>query len=441
LNLLSRTPVPSGYPPRRAIALYLHVPFCRSRCAYCDFDTVAGLETLIPNYVVAAERQIRAAGECWSSHPVSTVYVGGGTPSLLPAGSVAHLVEALRSGFDLTRCVEFSLEANPGTVTKDYFCSLRVLGIDRLSLGVQSADDAQLSRLGRVHRWRDTVQAVEWSREAGFDNLSLDLLFGLPAQSLSDWATTLERVLALEPEHLSLYGLSIEDGTPLAARIRSGAVAPVDDDVSADMLELAEDVLADAGFFHYEISNWARTGAPVFKGDARWWPRAAVEGPPPVTSEDVTLHVCHHNLTYWRNQPWLGLGAAAHSWMPPGLPSCGPSVSVDQEVGRRWANPTHPLDYVERVLEAGDDLPCISEQVEAIDRELEMGETMMLGLRLAEGVRAERFEMRFGLILEEVFGEELRDLSRLGLLEWNGRVARLTERGRLLGNRVFECFI
>jgi oxygen-independent coproporphyrinogen-3 oxidase len=395
----------------------------------------------MPNYVAAVVRQIRAAGERWSSHPVSTVYFGGGTPSLLPIGSVADLVEALRSGFDLTHCVEFSLEANPGTVSKDYLCALRTLGIDRLSLGVQSADDAQLSKLGRIHRWQDAVQAVEWSREAGFDNLSLDLLFGLPAQSLSDWHTTLERVLALEPEHLSLYGLSIEEGTPLAERIRSGAVAPVDDDVAADMLEFAEDVLADAGFFHYEISNWARTGAPVFEGGARWWPHAAVEGPPLVMSEDVTPHVCHHNLTYWRNQPWLGLGAAAYSWMPPGLPSCGPNVAVDQEVGHRWANPTHPVDYVDRVLEAADNLPCISEQVEAIDRELEMGETMMLGLRLAEGVCAGQFHKRFGRALSDVFGRELRELRDLGLVTWDGVTARLTARGRFLGNRVFERFI
>jgi len=426
-------------PVRATAALYLHVPFCSARCAYCDFDTFAGLETLIPAYARALVREIRAAGER-GLIDVSTVYIGGGTPSLLPLQVVADLVDALQNAFDLTACLEFSFEANPGTVSAEYLRGLRELGVDRLSLGVQSADERELERLGRIHSWRDAAQAVAWSREAGFENLSLDLLFGVPAQSLSGWETTLERVLRLRPEHLSLYGLVIEEGTCLAERIRRGDVAPVDNDLAADMYELAEGMLAQAGFFHYEVSNWARAGSSCVTESGQWWPEETAEALDAVLSERITPHVCHHSLTYWRNQPWLGLGAAAHSWVPAGFPACGVSVAPEPGVGARWANPTHPQDYIGAVLEA-EGHPCAPEKVELIDRPLEMGETMMLGLRLAEGVRARRFEKRFSCALANVFGEELNDLRDLELLTWDGVVARLTARGRLLGNRVFERFI
>ena len=434
---------PASTPPidlsRPVIALYLHVPFCRTRCAYCDFDTVAGLEALIPAYADALAREIRAAGERWRPATVSTIYLGGGTPSLLPLQVVDDLVDALHEAFDLTQGAEFSFEANPGTVSADYLCGLRQLGINRLSLGVQSADDGELERLGRVHSWRDALLAVDGSRKAGFENLSLDLLFGVPAQTLSGWAVTLGRVMGLEPEHLSLYGLVIEEGTPLAERIRRREAVPVEDDLAADMIELAEGMLADAGFFHYEISNWARTGTSPLEGDAQWWPEGTADALGTVLSEGITGRVCHHNLTYWRNRPWLGLGAAAHSWMPPGLRPRVVGSGTESIGGQRWANPRHPQDYVAAMLET-DGLPRV-EEVEVIDRKLEMGETMMLGLRLAEGVRGRRFERRFGRPLVDVFGVELDELRGLGLVAWDGVGARLTARGRLLGNRVFERVI
>jgi len=424
---------------RPAIALYLHVPFCRARCAYCDFDTFAGLEAFIPAYADALAREIRAAGERWRPATVPTIYFGGGTPSLLPLQVVDGLVDALHTAFDLSQGVEVSFEANPGTVSPDYLCGLRQLGINRLSLGIQSADDGELERLGRVHSWRDAVLAVDWSRKAGFDNLSLDLLFGVPAQSLSDWEVTLGRVMGLDSEHLSLYGLVIEKGTPLAERIRRGDAVPVEDDLAADMIELAEEMLADAGYFHYEISNWARTGISPLEGDARWWPEGTAKALGSVLCERITGRVCHHNLTYWRNRPWLGLGAAAHSWMPPGLPPRIVNSGTASIGGQRWANPRHPQDYVASMSKTVG-LPSV-EEVEVIDPQLEMGETMMLGLRLAEGVRARRFEQRFGRSLVDVFGGELDELRGLDLVTWDGVVARLTARGRLLGNRVFERFI
>ena len=415
---------------RNPVALYVHIPFCRSRCDYCDFNTYAGLDELMPAYVAAVCWEIEAAGERWGRLTVPTVYFGGGTPSILPLDLLAQILHVSRSTFHVSDDAEITLEANPGTVTLAYLRGLRALSVNRLSLGAQSAHDDELRLLGRIHTlradahqgeaWAEAVEAVDWARGAGFANLNLDLIFGLPAQTLARWRETLEAALELSPEHLSLYCLSVEEGTPLEKRIASGELPAPDDDLAAEMYELAEEALAEAGFFHYEISNWARTNCElrIANNESRgWWPE------PETTSEEVSPYVCRHNLIYWRNEPWLGVGAGAHSWLG----------------GRRWANVRHPQKYI-----AACGTSCqlvLRQEVEKIDHRLEMGETMMMGLRLAEGVDDTRFRARFGRGLEEVFGAELAELRALGLLEWDGRVARLTARGRLLGNQVFVSFV
>jgi len=417
---------------RTETAIYIHVPFCRSRCAYCDFNTYAGLGDLIPAYVTAVCREIETAGERWGCFPVPTVYFGGGTPSLLPLHLLAELFHALRFAFHVSEHAEVTLEANPGTLTPPSLRGLRALGVNRISLGVQSAHDEELRMLGRIHTWAQAVEAVGWVREAGLANLNLDLIFGLPGQTLARWQETLEAALGLEPAHLSLYALTVEEGTPLEQRIAGGKLPAPDDDLAAEMYEWAEEALAEAGFFHYEISNWARADLRSHISSLRsqipnhesqkWWPEPGTRNlKPEAPSEHVSPFVCRHNLIYWRNEPWLGVGAGAHSWLG----------------GRRWAAVCHPRDYI-AALERGDS-PVT--EVEPIDRRLEMGETMMLGLRLAEGVDDARFRARFGLGLEAAFGEELAGLQDLGLLEWDGRVARLTARGRLLGNQVFGRFL
>jgi len=402
------------------VALYVHIPFCRSRCAYCDFNTYAGLETLMPAYVAAVCQEIKSAGERWGRLTVPTIYFGGGTPSILPLDLLAELLQALRLTFHVSRNTEVTLEANPGTVDLEGLCALRELGINRLSLGVQSAHDDELRILGRIHTWKRAVETVETARTAGFDNLSLDFIFGLPGQTLARWQETLEAALGPDrgPEHLSLYALSVEEGTPLERRVAKGELQAPDEDLAAEMYELAEEVLAQAGFFHYEISNWARKTAKCYITDDKpqdWWPQSET------TSEEISTYVCRHNLTYWRNEPWLGVGAGAHSWLD----------------GHRRANVRHPREYI-AALERGN-APVA--EIETIDRRLEMGETMMLGLRLAEGVDDARFRVRFGVDLETAFGKELAHLQNLGLLEWDGHVVRLTARGRLLGNQVFACFV
>jgi len=372
-------------------ALYIHIPFCRSRCAYCDFNTTAGLDELMPAYVEAVCAEVGQVGKD-ASGQVGSVYVGGGTPSLLPIGLLEQLLHVSRRTFPVSPAAEVTLEANPGTVDEAYLRRLRALGVNRLSLGVQSAHDDELRLLGRIHSRAEALAAVRAARAAGFDNLSLDFLYGLPGQTLARWRETLSAALALQPEHLSLYALTVEDDTPLATQIAVGQLPPPDPDRAAEMYELAETTLAAAGFEHYEISNWARPG-----------------------------YACRHNLVYWRNEPWLGVGAGAASWWG----------------GRRWSHVRHPTDYIARV-QAG--LPAVEES-EDIPPRLEMGETMMLGLRLAEGVSDARFRARFDQGLEATFGSELAALRDLGLLEWDGQVARLTARGRLLGNQVFQQFL
>lgn len=373
----------------RPVALYVHIPFCRSRCAYCAFNTYAGLEALIPTYGEALCAEIRAA----PSVPAHTVYLGGGTPSLLPPDTLARILQCLREHFPLQPDVEMTLEANPGTVDRAYLQAARELGINRLSLGVQSVHPDELRLLGRRHTWEEAVAAMDAARAAGLDNVNLDLIYGLPGQTPSRWQETLEAALALGPDHLSLYALTLEEGTPLQGRVARGEIPPPNDDAAAEMYEWAEARLERAGYIHYELSNWARSDR----------------------------HFCRHNLTYWYNEPYLGLGAGASSWWG----------------GRRWTNVRHPEEYIRR-LSAGQ---SAAEEMEEIPLRLEMGETMMMGLRLVAGMSDGRFRARFGMGMAEVFGAELSRLAGQGLLEWDGQTARLTPRGRLLGNWVFREFI
>lgn len=409
------------------VGIYIHIPFCQTRCTYCDFSTYAGIESLIPAYTTALCREIKRASERWGRLTVPTIYFGGGTPSLLPRDSLVELLCALNRRFHVLDDAEVSLEANPGTIDTNELCGLRRMGVNRLSLGVQSTHAHELGLMGRIHTWPEAVEAVKAARDAGFDNLNLDFIFGLPGQTLPHWSETLEAALRLRPDHLSLYGLTIEKGTLLERRIANSELPEPDEDTAADMYSLAEEALAQAGFFHYEISNWARAdldSRPPASGSepTDWWPQSAASHlEAGLETEKISSLVCHHNLTYWRNEPWLGIGAGAHSWLS----------------GQRWSNIDHPQDYIE-ALQQGD-IPVV--EIESIDRRLEMGETMMLGLRLAEGVDETRFHARFGRALGSVFGNELTHLRIAGLLEWDGHGARLTTRGRLLGNQVFMQFV
>lgn len=396
-------------------SIYLHIPFCKHRCGYCDFNTYAGQEDRIGDYIRALCEEIKMAGMASQEHlgdllPVHTVFFGGGTPSLLPLDGVEAILGALQQAFFWQDGIEISMEANPGTLSPGYLHSLRRLGINRLSLGVQSANPEELRLLERQHDFHDVIRSVQWARQAGFENLSLDLIFGLPGQSLASWQHTVELALGLKPDHLSIYALTIEHGTPLAHWAARGLIEEPDGDLAADMYEWSAARLDVAGYGQYEISNWAR------------WDNGAEGG----------MLACRHNLQYWRNQPYIGLGAGAHGYAG----------------GVRTANVLSPAAYIQRCLEGQSrqfPLTPATQMRQEIDRQAEIGETMMMGLRLTlEGVSRQAFVERFGEELDRLFAEEIDDLIRKGLLEWGGEQSdrlRLTVKGRLLGNQVFYRFI
>lgn len=388
-------------------SLYIHIPFCRHRCAYCDFNTVAGQESRIPAYIQALCAEIRRLGASGGgSLPVHTLFFGGGTPSLLSPQQVADVLTACRESFAMDQQAEISLEANPGTVTLDALQQLRAAGVNRLSYGMQSAHPADLRLLQRIHDTYDVIDAVRWARQAGFDSLSLDLIFGLPFQSLSRWQATLDTAIALHTEHLSLYALSVESGTAFDAWVNRGLIPLPDDDLAADMYEYASQRLAQAGFQQYEISNWARL-------------------------KNGKLLACKHNLQYWRNLPYLGFGAGAHGY----------------HSGYRLVNASTISEYIERCrVDVEKPFPYSPATVQAtpIDRWTEVQETLMVGLRLTrEGVSSAAFFERFGVRLEDLFGKDIDWLVQQGLLEWSeeGQALRLSAHGRLLGNAVFRQFV
>ncbi len=420
-------------------SIYLHIPFCTHRCAYCDFNTYAGQEDYIAAYVAALRREIAYVGELapidLTAH---TVFFGGGTPSLLSQSQVREVLRALGGAMAVEQGVEITLEANPGTLSEPALQGMREAGVNRLSLGVQSSNGEELRLLERTHSFLDVLNAVTMARRAGFDNLNTDLIFGLPGQSMGTWQETVKRVLAVRPEHISAYALTLEHGTPFGQWSKRGLIAEPDADLAADMYEWLSDEVASQGYEQYEISNWALRGRE-----------------------------CVHNLQYWRGKPYLGLGAGAHGYAG----------------GYRYSNALGIREYIERLGEPISDrrpgnlglarstmelteaepvFPCSPASVNfhrqsTVD---DMSEFMIMGLRLTrEGISAKEFLSRFGAVLDERFGKPLSGLERLGLIERAspevrpepadkvpGRFApeiavRLTPRGRLLGNRVFAEFV
>jgi len=390
-------------------SIYLHVPFCQKRCAYCDFNTWAHKGHLIPAYVEALCKEVQdVAASAPERIRVKTIYFGGGTPSLLSAEQYQKIFDVLRRGFDLLPDGEITMEANPGTVSWEYFQHVRESGINRLSLGVQSSSPEELRFLGRIHDYPDAVNAVAWARQVGFDNVSLDLIFGIPGQTLESWQHTLELAVSLNVEHLSLYALTIEEGTPLGRWVERGIVSTPDDDLAADMYEWAETVLEDAGYQHYEISNWGKR-----LGEGK-------------------IASSRHNLQYWRNLPYLGFGAGAHGSL----------------AGYRTEDVHRIEEYIQCMQTGGRvEFPFSSGTIVRwpIDPWTEVQETMMMGLRLVdEGVSRQTFLERFGRPLEDYFGRDIDELQHKGLLEDSGADGdrlRLTRRGRLLGNQVFVHFV
>ncbi|NJC87868.1 MAG: radical SAM family heme chaperone HemW [Desulfuromonas sp.] len=375
------------------LGLYLHIPFCRRKCPYCDFFSVEDHAARLRSYPALLRRHLAwAAGHGWHG-PIGTVYFGGGTPSLLTARAVGSLLQVVDQHFGLAVDAEITLEANPGTVTPASLSGYRAAGVNRLSLGLQSLDPHQLTILGRLHDARQGVQAVQWARRAGFANLSLDLIFALPGQTLADLDAELDRYLALAPEHLSCYGLTAEPETPFHHRVQAGELILPDGEFYAEAFLLLHERLTAAGYDHYEIANYARPGK-----------------------------ACRHNLGYWQRRPYLGIGAGAHSFR-------------EADWGERWAVPP-VLDAYAAALRTAHEP---AERLESFDCAGAMSEVLYLGLRTREGVDEAAFRSGFGRGVAEAWPQAVEKLRQWIILTdgyW-----RMTVDGWLLYDRLIQEFL
>lgn len=378
------------YREMRFAALYFHIPFCLSKCNYCDFISFpVGKESADPAaYIPLLRRELALWREEIAG--AGTAYFGGGTPTLLPPGELAAFVLDLRKS--CPELEEITIEANPGTITGAGLNLLRQAGVNRLSLGIQSFDDEFLAAMGRAHTKREARQVFHEARRADFGNISLDLIYGLPGQSLANWRQQLETALELAPEHISLYGLALSPASPWGRALAKGELVLPNEDLAADMMELGGDILTAAGFEHYEIANFARPGRRS-----------------------------RHNQVYWRRENYLGLGLAAASCRGSG----------------RWHNLSNLKDYT-AALEANKK-PLAGQ--EHLTREQELAETIILGLRLKEGVNLAVLSGRFRLDVMEKYTDQTKDLIAWGLVELAEGHLRLTKRGLPLANEVFYRFL
>lgn len=373
-----------------AAGIYVHIPFCNRICPYCDFAVVRTRERSIERYCAALENEIDRAQ--LSSAGVATIYFGGGTPSALPAPRIANVIDRLCAKFGCERdALECTLEANPSRGREDLE-RWREAGVNRLSVGIQSFDDGELHRLGRDHSAADAADFLSAAREAGFDNVSLDLIAGVPGQTRASFAASLAAAIASPATHVSVYGLTIETGTPYAAWYAREPVAFPDEDLTADQLEAAHDILSAAGFFHYEISNFAKPG----------WESA-------------------HNIGYWRQRDCVAFGMSAAGY----------------DRGLRYANHRAFDDYC-RAIESGSSARAYEEELPIARR---IGEAAMLALRMSTGIDDADFTRRFAIDAGTVFRAARKKCSAAGLLEDDGARARLTRRGRLLANSVCAEFL
>jgi oxygen-independent coproporphyrinogen III oxidase len=424
--------------------LYIHIPFCHRRCSYCDFNTYANMEHRMEAYVDALcaelgaiagrdtkasrhedttpRQDVNCAGlRCADLR--STIFLGGGTPSMLPLPLMERVLMAADKIIPLANA-EVTVECNPGTVLgRDYLRELRGMGVNRVSMGVQSLDDPTLRVLGRIHTAAEARASFEDARAAGFDSINLDFIFGLPGQTEAQWDATLREIVTWGADHFSLYSLILEESTPLFAQVTSGRVTVPDDDATGAMYERAIERFSEAGYVQYEISNWARNdfGLPILDfGLGTPHPRAlssTIQNP----KSKIPNRACHHNLAYWLNADYLAVGAGAHGHLYP----------------RRYADVLGIDDYIARVRRGE---PPVAGVTELTPRDL-AAETMFMGLRMNAGVSFRHFEERVGEPMDTVFDAELTELAELELLERDEAGVRLTARGRMLGNRVFERFV
>ena len=392
------------------MGLYVHVPFCKTKCPYCDFNTYQGIENLIEPFLPAITSEITCWGDALAHPPVKSVFFGGGTPSYLPQGDIERILVAIQSSFQVDPAAEISIEANPGDLDEAACAGILNQGVNRLSIGVQSLDNDLLNLLGRRHQASEAVSAFQSARQAGFDNVNLDLMYGLPNQSMEQWQKTLSSLIELTPEHISLYALTIEEGTPMHRWAAEGKIPEPDSDLAADMYQHAREVLAEAGYHHYEISNWS-----------------------------LPDRACEHNLVYWENGPYLGVGPGAHSRLGDYRFWTVLSPRDYNTKAATWADSgVQPLaDLVETALQG---IPTLGGW-EHLSLETTCSETMFLGLRLLDGLNLSEASAIAGTDLAKKFQTPIQECLNLGLLEQDGDCLKLTMQTYLVANQVFTRFL
>jgi oxygen-independent coproporphyrinogen-3 oxidase len=379
-------------------SLYIHIPYCQAKCPYCDFNSHAASAWPEEDYTRAliAEMSHRAQEKPFRGDTIATIFFGGGTPSLFQPSSIGRILDAAQKLFGIAHDAEITLEANPGTVDQAKLVGLRSAGINRLSFGAQSFNDATLKFLGRIHSAEETREAARMAHRAGFERLNLDLIFAVPGQTRADVLHDIGEAATLEPDHISAYNLTFEEGTVFFTEMRHGKIRPLESDEQAEMFASVRDELPRRGYGMYEISNYARPGRE-----------------------------CRHNLTYWHNETYLGIGAGAHNF------------GRDGGGGRRWWNERNPVRYITMATERG----LAETGSETVEPRTSMGEYVFLNLRLREGFALVDFALRFGLSFDEVFGPRTARLFDGGLLENRTGRIRLTDRGLELADSVFAEFV
>ncbi|MDA8233724.1 MAG: radical SAM family heme chaperone HemW [Clostridia bacterium] len=374
--------------------LYIHIPFCIRKCHYCDFISFPAGAAQIGQYLHAlqGEMALVSAHMTPEEKNLTSIFLGGGTPTCLNSCQLGNIMANIREYFTWPAGIEVTVEANPGTLTLDKLKQLRQQGVNRLSIGIQAFQDDLLAKLGRIHRKEDISKGVTMAREAGFANLNLDLIYGIPGQTMDQWQDSLARAVDLGLEHLAAYSLKIEEGTPYHEAYKKGNLTPCEEELELEMYLYTIEFLKSQGFHHYEISNFALPGKES-----------------------------RHNLIYWLNHTYLGLGPGAHSsWR-----------------NRRTANPGTLEEYVTNISTGV--FPAQVEEI--ITPEIAMAETMFLGLRLTEGVDLEAFVQRFGVRAEDVYGEAINNFVDKGLLTLKEGRLHLTRQGLPLANLVFQAFV
>lgn len=378
---------------KKELELYLHIPFCARKCAYCDFLSFQAPERMYREYVEKLIEEIYGQKDNFAAYEVSTIFIGGGTPSLLPADLMRDLLGVLQECFPIADDAEITIEANPGTLTMEKLETYLEGGVNRISIGLQSSDDMELKTLGRIHSYDDFLKSYQRARQAGFTNINIDLMSGLPGQDVHSWKNTLRKVMMLRPEHISAYSLIIEEGTPFYTRYGAGGQGLPDEDTDREMYHLTKELMAAHGYERYEISNYAKPG-----------------------------YECRHNIGYWTGVEYLGLGLGASSYT----------------FGFRYHNTDDMQQYLSANLYQPGSVSC---EIQELSLEEKMEEFMFLGLRLMNGISGSEFLERFGQNMWNVYGEALTKLEQDGLIEVQAPQVRLTDLGIDVSNVVLSKFV